>query len=416
MLNFMRRNYFITGLDIGTDSVKGLVARKKPNSPDLEAISQSKVPSFGIRRGAVVDIESASKSIAEVIEQLRDQIHQKIDGAYVNIGGSHIFVATSRGSVAVSRADQRISQEDIDRVLQAAQAISLPPNKEILDVFPKEFIVDGERGLKEVLGLRGIRLEVEILALCAFSLYFKNLTNAVLNSGIQILDVIPSPIAAARAILTPQQKELGAAVVDIGAGTTGLAVYEEGDLIYTTLLPMGSAHITNDIAIGLRTETEIAEKIKRKLGSCASKITKKIEKIELPHQNFPLIFSQKTLTKIIEARVSEIFGEINKELKRISRQGLLPAGIILTGGGSKLPGMVEFAKRELKLPARIGIPQGFIGLEEDPALSTVCGLVLKGIDLEEGVKRSWGEGGWGFSSPKEGIGSKIKKFFRIFIP
>lgn len=404
----MAKPHFLTGLDIGTSSIKGLVVLEKPGVAELEVISKAEVPSFGVRRGAVIDIDNVSRKIRELRDQLQEEGGQKVDSVYINIGGSHIFVTASRGSVAVSRADQKISQEDIDRVMQAAQAISLPPNKEILEVFPKEFIVDDEKGLKEVLGMQGIRLEVEVLALCAFSLYLKNLTNSVLRADLQILDVTPSPIAASRAILTAQQKELGVATVEIGAGTTGLAVYEEGDLIHTAIFPVGSAHITNDIAIGLRTETEIAEKIKRKFGACSPVEIKKTEKLDLPHQP-PLTFSHRMLRKIIEARISEIFEQVNRELKKISRQGLLPAGVVLTGGGSKLPGIVEFAKKALKLPARLGVPQGFIGLEEDPALSTVCGLVLGGVSLEGEVRKD-------SMFLREGIGSKIKRFLRIFIP
>ena len=413
----MARNYFITGLDIGTSSIKGLVAFKKAGSSELEVISQTEMPVFGMRKGAVIDSENVSKSVAKVVAELENSSNKKINSAYINIGGSHIFVTTSRGSVAVSRADKKISQEDIERVLQSAQAISLPPNKEILDIFLKEFIIDGEERVKNVLGMQGIRLEAEILAVCAFSLYLKNLTTAVLDSGLQILDITPSPIAAARAVLTPQQKELGVAVIDIGAGTTGLSVYEEGDLIHTAIFPLGSAHITNDIAIGLRVGTDTAEGIKKEFGFCAQKPVKKIERIELPDHN-SLIFSNKQLAKIIESRIYEIFEQVNKELKKISRQRLLPAGVVLTGGGTKLPGIVEFAKRELKLPVQIGTLRNFVGIEDDQSLATVCGLILGGVDLEGGVKDDknslMGEG-WVFTL-KNGIGSRIKRFFRNFIP
>ena len=400
----MAKGYFLTGLDIGTNSIKGLVVLKKPEISELEVISKAEVPSFGVRRGVVFDVNTVSKKIKEVKKQLQEETGQPIDSVYVNIGGSHIFAVTSRGSVAVSRADQKISQEDIERAIQAAQAISLPPNKEIIEVFPKEFIVDDERGLKEVLGMKGTRLEVEILALCVFSPYLKNLTDSVSEAEVQILDIFPSPIASSQAVLTPQQKELGVAVVEIGSGTTGLAVYEEGELIHTAIFPIGSGHITNDIAIGFRTDTKIAEKIKKEFGTCFSVKSRRTEKLNLPHQP-PLIFSHRMLRKIIEARVGEIFGQVNKELKKISRQGLLPAGIVLTGGGAKLPGIVEFAKKELKLPVRIGFPQKFIGLKDDPALSTVCGLILEGLNSKT-------ESG----GIKEGIVSKIKRFFRIFIP
>ena len=410
----MARGYFITGLDIGTSSIKGLVVSGKPGSSNLEVIAKVEVPVSGVRKGAVVNSESVSAGITNVIERLEEVSREKINSAYINIGGGHIFVISSRGSVAVSRADQKISQEDIERVIQSAQAISLPPNKEILDVFPKEFIIDGEGGMKDVLGMKGIKLEVNVLIICAFSLYLKNLTTAVLDSGIQILDITPSPIAAARAVLASQQKELGVAVVDIGAGTTGLSVYEEGDLIHTAIFPLGSANITNDIAIGLRIGIDVAERIKKEFGSCGQKMTKKIEKIELSNQK-TLAFSNKQLAKIIELRICEIFEQVNKELKKISRQGLLPAGVILTGGGSKLPGIVDLAKKELKLPVRIGMPMGFIGLESDQSLATVCGLVLGGEKLEREGKSSFAGEGL-ISNIKNGIGLKIKKFLRNLVP
>jgi len=405
----------ITGLDIGTGSIKILTVQKKKRTSEFEVLGMSQVPSLGIRRGVVINPEETSQTIQSALEELQNFTGQRIDSAYINIGGNHIFTTFSKGVVAVSRADQKISQEDIDRVLQAAQTFSLPSNKEILDVLPKEFIINGEKGIREPLGLQGIRLEAEILAFCGFSPYVKNLTSAVLNSGLQIDDLTVSTIAAARSVLKPRQKELGVCLLDIGAGTTGLAVFEEGDLIHTTIFPVGSGHITNDIAIGLRTDIDIAERIKLEFGSCPGREKrkktrqarqKKREKIEAIEGEL-LAFSPKMLNEIIEARVSEIFELANKELKKISRQGKLPAGIILTGGGAKLPKIVDLAKKELKLSCQIGIPGGISGLEKDPSLSLVSGLVLRGTDSEEEKGPSL------FGS---GITSKIKRIFRIFIP
>jgi len=275
--------------------------------------------------------------------------------------------------------------------------------------------LDGEGGIKEAVGMQGVRLETEVLVLAGFSPYKKNLTQTVLDSDLQVLDVIPSPLASATAVLSQRQKELGVALLDIGAGTSELAIFEEGDLTHLAVFPIGSANITNDIAIGLKTDIDTAEIIKIEYGCCVFKGNDKKQKIEIEGES-PLVFSQKMLAKIIEARVSEIFGEVKKELKKLSKPGLLPAGIVLTGGGVKLPGIVELAKKELKLPCRIGKPSNFIGLDADPSLATVAGLILSTVDLER-------EKGWQQKSTfsfKSGlgskIGSKIKNFFRIFVP
>ena len=404
----MAKTRILAGLDVGSSTIKTLVAQKTVDEESLQILSQSREAASGIRKGVVVNVEEVARIVASCVKKAEEPIRKKINGVYVNIGGSHIFFTSSRGLVSVSRADQKISQEDVDRVIQAAQTFSLPSNTKILEVFPKEFIVDGEKGIKEPLGMQGVRLEVEALALGCFSPYLKNLTQAVLNSGLQINDLILTPLASSRAVLTPREKELGVALLDIGASTTGLAVFEEENLIHTAIFPLGSANITNDVAILLRIDIDIAERIKLEFGSCVYRGTNKKEKIRGEFLPEPLVFSQKNLVEIIEARVSEIFDQVNRELKKISRQGLLPAGIVLTGGGAKLPKIVELAKKELKLPCRIGLAQGFFPSQEDPSLSTVCGLILCGLDLEEeGISRlRFGQG----------IGAKIKRIFKIFIP
>jgi cell division protein FtsA len=400
----MARSSIICGLDIGSQNIKTLVAKREAEG--LTILNYQEIPSSGVRKGVVIYPEGVSQILRENFSKI-SQENQKIDSLYLNISGAHLFSAPSRGSIAVSRADQKISEEDINRVLSAAQTFSLPSLKEIFDVVPREFIVDGEKGIKEPLGLKGVRLEAEVLTLGGFSPYLKNLTQAVLDSGLQILDRTPSAVASGRACLTEKQKELGVAILDIGAGTSDLAVFEEGDLIHLAVLPIGSANITNDIAIGLKTDIEIAERIKIEFGSCLLKNGQKKEKIELEDQD-TLIFSPKELTNIVRARISEVFREINKELKKISKEKFLPAGIVLTGGGAKLPGIVELAKKEFRLPTRLGRPKGIAELENDPSLATVCGLVLLGQDLEGETGRP--------SFSASGIGSKLKKIFKIFIP
>jgi len=406
----MARSQIVTGLDIGTSAIKVLVVQKRNN--ELEVLAQSQIPSFGVRKGSVVNVEQVTNNIVALLAEAEKLSGKRINSVFVNIGGSHLYLTGSDGIISVSRADQKISQEDIERVLQAARAINIPSNEEILDVFPKEFIIDDQKGIKEPLGLTGIRLEAKVNLLCVFSPSFIKLTQAVLGSKIQIDDIVPSPLAAAAAVLTPQQKELGVALVDIGSATTSLAVFEEGDLIHFAVFPIGSANITNDIAIGLKTDVNIAENIKKEHGTCVlagkkEKAPGSKKKVEIIDKTSSASFSKKALIDIIEPRVSEIFELINKELKKIGRQQLLPGGIVLTGGGAKLPKIKELVKRELKLPCEIGIPSGIIGIEEDPSLATVCGLVLDGtVAIED--------------NPEPGIMgviiSKLKNLFRVFIP
>jgi len=380
----------INSLDIGTDSIKVLSCLNQPNTSRLKMLAYNSIPCFGVRKGVVVDSEKVSNYIKQLIDKQNQDIRERVRDVYVNINGHHIFVVPSHGTVAISRADQIVSQEDIERVIQAAEAISLPSNKEILDIFPQDFVIDGEKGIKEPLGMKGIRLEANILALCGFTPYIKNLSEAVLNSGlVKILDTIVSPLASSRAVLTPQQKELGVAVLDIGASTTGLTVYEEGDLIHLAIFPVGSFNITKDIAIGLKTRIDLAEEIKRKFGldflNKKSKTNKKKKNsFQINKENSTsLNFTSKELRKVIEPRIDEFFSLISKELKKIGYQKKLPAGIILTGGGAKLSGLVEVTKERLKLPTSIGLPKGITGLAKDPSLSVVAGLALLGSEEEE---------------------------------
>lgn len=411
----MAKPHIVTGLDIGTHTIKLLVVQRSQNS--WEVLSYAQMPSFGLRRGAVVNAEETAKNVQLLVFEVEKQHNIKIDSVFVNIGGNHLYATPSDGLISVSRADHIISQEDIERVLQATRAINIPLNEEILDVFPREFIIDDQKGIKQPLGLVGVRLEAKVVLLCYFQSYFINLTQAVLGAKLQIDDIVPSPLAAAHAVLTPQQKEIGVALIDIGSATTSLAVFEEGELIHLAVFPLGSANITNDIAIGLKTEVAVAEDIKKQYGSCliaksSSKDTIK-NKIEVSDKNQPLSFTKKNLVDIIEPRVSEILELMQKELKSIGRQELLPGGIVLTGGGAKLPKIKELARQQLKLPCQVGIPKGIVGLQEDPALATVAGLVLGSADFDsyenEGIM------GLQFGFMKN-LGSRLKKMFKIFVP
>ena len=366
------RSEIIAGLDVGTHSIKMAVLQQRGEGGDPEILGFGEEISSGVRKGAVVKVEEVTKKIQVLKDRIGSISGQKIQEVIVSVGGSHIFCVPSHGIVAVSRADEQISSEDVDRVLQAAQAFSLPPNKDILDVFPQQFVVDGEEKVKEVVGMKGVRLEADVLAVCGFTPYIRNLHEAVLGADLEIRETVPTSLMSSPAVLTPQQKEVGVATLDLGAGTTGLAVYEQGDLIHTTVFPVGSENITNDIAIGLRCEPDVAERVKVEFG--ASQRGKKGARIEIAEGQF-LTIPQKLLHRIIDARVREIFQLVNKELKQISRQGSLPGGVVLVGGGAKLPKIVEEAKKELKVTVRIGKPQGVVSLQSDPAFLGVIGLL-----------------------------------------
>ena len=406
----MSKGNIVTGLDIGTSSIKALVLQR--NGKGWEVLSYAEVPSFGLRKGAVVNVEETSKNVQMIMAGIEKDCNRRVNSVFVNIGGSHLYVTPSDGIISVSRADQRISKEDIERVKQATKAINIPHNEDVLDVFVREFIIDDQKGIKQPEGLTGIRLEAKVLLLCYFQPYFTNLTQAVLNAKLQINDVIPSPLAAANAVLTPQQKELGVALLDIGAATTSLAVFEEGELIHLAIFPIGSANITNDIAIGLKTEVAIAESIKKQHGTCMfaksdkDKNAQSRKKIEVFDNSSSIDFTKKNLVDIIEPRVSEILDLVQKELKKINRQELLPGGIVLTGGGAKIPRIKELTKETLKLACQIGTPKGIIGLQDDPALATVAGLALEGVDFV-------GEGG--SVNPAEWV-IVLKRWFKNFIP
>ena len=371
-----KRNNIIAAIDIGSNSIKGLVVSNRAENGRIEALSQINTTSQGVRRGVVIDTDLVSEGISEVLTKMKAEVRpQQFKDIKINISGTHIYSKSGHGAVAISRADQKVSQDDIERVEEEAKNINLSFNQEILDIFPKEFSVDKETGLKDVLGMKGIKLEVEALAVCALSHYVQKSVDAVLGAGVEMSEMIISPLAAARAVLTPQQKDLGVVLVDIGAEITSMAVFEEKSLIHIAFLPVGSANITRDIAIALQADIDVAEQIKIKFGSHIFKNRSKKEKIALNKESF-FVFDSKKMIRAGRARVIEILSLINKELKKINRQGALPAGIVLTGGGAKLPGLLDFTKKQLGLPAKIGISTGIVGIEEDTGLSVLTGLVM----------------------------------------
>jgi cell division protein FtsA len=401
----MAQPNIITGIDIGSGIIKIVSVFKKPKEKKFEVVACEAENSLGVRKGVVVDVSKVSEIISRLVGEVEKDCQKEISDAYVSIGGCHMYCEQSHNLVSVSRADKKISREDIDRVLSGTQ-VPLLSNKEIIDIFPKDFAVDGVKNIKDALGLEGIRLEADILALCGFSPYIKNSLQAVAGAGLGVSDeqLMPSVLASAKAVLKEEEKELGVAVLDIGAGNMGMAVFQEGNLEHMAIFPVGSANITSDIAIFFKIDFNLAEKIKLEYGCC--KCSGKDKKIKIEGEE-GLEISHKALSKVIEARIDEFFDLANKELKSISKQGALPAGIIITGGGAKLPGIREFAKDKFKLPCRIGAPEGFSLIANDPSFSTACGLILEGIEKEDlgGRENSGGK-----------IKEAIKSFFSNFVP
>ena len=425
----MSKIKIITGLDIGTDTIK-ILGIKKDSESGMEVVFFDTIESFGVQKGRIKDANEVGKRITELVERVERKHNCRVENIFANINGTKLQLLPSHALISVGRADQKVSSEDIERIYDEVKMINLQSNnKTILQVFPREWVLDGEKEIRDPLGLQGVRLELDALLLSSFNSDIEGIIDSVGSFGVEEENIIPGLIADANAVLTPNQKELGVALINIGAGTSSVAVFEEGRLLNMVVFPVGSANITNDIAIGFKTEIEIAERIKRQHGSCLPKEGKKKIDFNLSLVNEEeddedeedifgkkrrtakkkpqnvLSFSEKELSKIIEARVCEIFELTDREIKKVSKQGLLPGGIVITGGGAKLPGIVDLAKKAFKLPARIGYCAEFKGLDKDSSLSTVCGLVISKIDKE--VSHS-GSG--------NGIGKKIKRFFENFIP
>jgi cell division protein FtsA len=415
----MPKEQYIVGLDVGTDSIR-VVQGKLEETGRINIIGAASVPANGLRKGVIVDIDEAVSSISAVLEKVERMTGVPVAHANVSVGGNHIACMDSKGVIAVSRADGEISENDVIRVIDASQAVSIPPNREVIHVIPKTFTLDGQSGIKDPIGMTGIRLEVETIIIHGALPFLKNLNKAITQAGLEVDQLVMSPLAAAQSVLNKRQKELGVALIDLGAGTTSLCVYEENNLIHTAIIPIGSMHITNDIAIGLRCTIDTAEKVKTLYGQASPALVDKLAEIDMskidPEEDARI--SQQLVAEMIEARLEEIFDRITAELKRIDRDGKLPAGIVLTGGGAALPGTVEFAKHYLRLPVSIGVPSEtdtIIDQVVDPSFATVVGLSLWGSNFTGSF------GDFSFTKPFKGLLEndnmvKLKKWFKTIMP
>lgn len=375
----MARN-IITALDVGTSTVQAAVAERTRGTERLRVLGIGIAPSAGIRRGVVVDLDDATASIRSAVQEAQRASGVEIKSAYVAVGGSHISVASSKGIVAVSRADGEISHEDVKRVIAAAETfVARNPNKTILHMIPRDFKVDDEAGIKDPVSMHGNRLEVDTLIIECSSPFLKNLLKCVETAGLSVDDYVFAPLAASCAVLTKRSRELGVMLVDIGGGVASFIVFEESVPIHAGVIPIGGNLITHDVAIGFKTPVDIAERIKMTYGSCLPDEMPKRETIRLAEfvPEDATVYSRKELAQIVEARVRDIFELLQKELKKIERKHLLPAGLVLVGGSAVLPGLVKFTKQEIGLPVEMGAPavEDAPNPELAPALATTMGVL-----------------------------------------
>jgi len=413
------KDNIIAGLDIGSTSIRLVIGQRipGPTGDELQIIGAVSVPTAGVSRGIVNSIEETTSSISACLEKAERLVGVPISRVWVGINDPHIKCERSKGVVAVGRSDGEIGENDVNRAIEAARALAVPVNYEILHVIPIKFGVDNQADIKDPIGMNGIRLEVETLIVQGLSTQIKNLTKAIYRTGLEIEDLVLGPLAASEAVLSSKQKELGVALVNLGSSTTSLAVYEERNLIHTAILPIGAEHITADIAIGLRCPINLAERIKREYGSSVPDDFDKKEEIDVSelvkeeevNDDISLI-SRKYVSEIINARVEEIFDKVDNEFKRIDRSGMLPAGVIFVGGGALLDGLVESAKKKLRLPAAVGQAKNInvvIDKVKNPEFLTALGLVIWGshgeMDGSSKFKKNFG----GLLEKTKGLFSKI---------
>ncbi|MFH1246250.1 MAG: cell division protein FtsA [Candidatus Liptonbacteria bacterium] len=388
---------FVLGLDIGTQNIKLILAENVNGRPRIRAAHREQ--SFGLRKGVIVDLPEASSSLARAFGEVRKISKSALSNIYVSIGTHQTRAQSSRGIVAVSRADSEIYEDDIERVVKASESVIIMPNRITVHNVTREYIIDGVDDIIDPLGLSGSRLEVDSLIIDAFAPHVKNVMRIVELTGGRIGGLVSSPIASARAALSKQQKELGVALIDIGAGATSMCVYEENKLLHVVIFPMGAANITNDLAVGLKIPVTAAEALKLHYGyALASEIGSKesidMRKFTSEGKN---TVPRRFVAEIIEARLAEVFELVNAELKSLSRSGRLAGGAVLVGGGARLPGVSDLAKHELKLSVQVGAtlseewaPESDASFEyfEDPEFVTSTGLVLWGAEKSGWRKES----------------------------
>ena len=426
----MTEGRIVVAVDIGTSKIASLVARV---DGDVNVLGVSEIKSAGIKKGQIVNIEEAVLSINTSLESAERMAGYSASKVIVSLGGAHIESQNSRGVVAVSHPDGEIIESDLIRVIDAAKAVSLPSSREIIHVLPRSYIADGQEGIKDPIGMTGVRLEVDTHIVSASSATVRNLEKAFSQVGVDIEELVFSGYASALGVLSDTEKELGVVLVDIGAATTDISIFVEGSVSYSSVIPIGARHITNDLAIGLRISLESAEKIKLHLSKISKEPRKVVidgperkssDEVDLSSLNISEDISKvsyKTLVDgIIRPRLNEIFTFIGLEVKKSGYASQIPSGLVVTGGGANTVGITESAKRMLAMPVRVGLPSGIKGIIDEvqgPSFSTVIGLAKYGATLEGKTSLPFG-----FSFLKipglrlDKTFSKLTSFIKSFMP
>ena len=397
----MSKSTYIVGIDVGTKKVVAVIGEVTQENK-IEIIGIGTAESRGLRKGVVVNLEETTTALKKAEEEAELMAGVEIGSAYIGISGAHIKSFNSRGVVAVSGKNREISREDIKRVIDQSKALSIPPDRVIIHIIPQEFVVDEQDGIKDPLGMSGIKLEVNVHIVTSAITSLQNLKACIERAGIGIEEIVLNQIAASASVLTHDERELGVGMIDIGAGTTEVAIFERGSLWYSTTIPIGGDNFTNDIAVGLRTPIPEAEKIKKKFGCVAGPIADEQETIEVPSVGKgrkPRILSRQILADIIQPRAEEIFRLVDSDIKRMGYEKSLNSGIVLTGGTSLLDGLEQVAEEIFDLPVRRGDPSGVGGLVDrvsTPDFATALGLILYGYGkgMEKGFSKDRKKGIW----------------------
>ncbi|RII28971.1 MAG: cell division protein FtsA [Geobacter sp.] len=374
-----RRDNIIVGLDIGTTKICAIVGNLSDDGLDIIGIGTS--PSRGLRKGVVINIESTVASIRKAVEEAELMAGCEIKSVYAGIAGGHIKGFNSQGIIAIK--NREVSPDDVKRVIDAAKAIAIPMDREVIHILPQEFIIDDQDGIREPLGMSGVRLEAKVHIVTGAVASAQNIIKSCNRAGLDVADIVLEQLASSEAVLSADEKELGVALVDIGGGTTDIAIFVDGAIKHTSVLSLGGNHLTNDIAVGLRTPMAEAEKIKQKYGCCLASLVGKEETIEVPSVGGrkPRILSRQLLSEILEPRVEEIFTLVNREIMKSGFEDLIASGVVITGGSTILQGMPELAEQVFNLPVRRGLPQnigGLVDVVNSPVYATGVGLVVYG--------------------------------------
>lgn len=418
----MSKGRYYVGLDIGSSSIRVVIAQELSENEPLRVVGIGAAPSEGIRRGSVVNADAVAKACNAALEQAEHMAGHPAESVVVSVSGTEIASQNALGVIAVGRADGEVTYDDMTRVLEEVEArLTMPLNREIIHVIPKDYRLDDQKNIKDPLGMHGVRLEMNALVVSDSTSHIKNISRSLEQAGTNAENFVVEPLASAESVLHEKQKELGTILINIGGSTTSLAVFEDGDLLHLAVLPVGGAHVTNDIAIGLRTSIEVAETVKLQYGTALPDEVGKKEEIDLGviDSREEGLVSRHHVAEIIEARLEEIFSFVNTELKNIGREGLLPGGAVLTGGGALLPGVVDLAKRILRLPAQVGYPKplgGILDEVDNPQFATVIGLLL--LSQTTGEKKTFSSHKM-FGAMPEGLHmfvNKVKHWSQRFLP